>query len=62
MPVRSLQAGAHDGDGDAAVTIGDRFRPLDENLDEELAEGGREIDKELREKQRALVDALPLDQ
>jgi N-acetyltransferase 10 len=62
VPVRSLQAGAHDGDGDAAVTIGDRFRPLDENLDEELAEGGREIDKELREKQRALVDALPLDQ
>ncbi len=38
-----------------------RFAPLQSNLDEELKEGGEEIDKELKEKQRALIDALPLD-
>ena len=35
--------------------------PLQSNLDEELREGGEEVDKELKEKQRALIDALPLD-
>lgn len=33
-----------------------------QNLDDELREGGEEINKELKEKQRALIDALPLDQ
>lgn len=37
------------------------FEPLEAALDEELREGGREADHELREKQRALIDALPLD-
>ena len=38
-----------------------KFAPLQSNLDTELREGGEEIDKELKEKQRALIDALPLD-
>ncbi|KAL8716932.1 MAG: hypothetical protein Q9181_008378, partial [Wetmoreana brouardii] len=31
------------------------------DLDEELREGGKEVDRELKEKQRALIDALPLE-
>jgi N-acetyltransferase 10 len=61
VPTRSLQASAHDEEH-AIAAAEDRFRPLAEDLNEELAEGGREIDKELREKQRALINALPLDQ
>ena len=38
-----------------------RFAPLAADLGEELEAGGKEVDKELREKQRALIDALPLD-
>lgn len=38
-----------------------RFAPLQKSLDDELREGGEEVDKELKEKQRALIDALPLD-
>jgi len=38
-----------------------RFAPLQSNLDEELKKGGESVDKELREKQRTLIDALPLD-
>lgn len=41
--------------------VDQRFRQLDQPLDEELAEGGREIDAEMKEKQRAMIDALPLD-
>ncbi|KAJ6005278.1 RNA cytidine acetyltransferase [Penicillium sp. IBT 35674x] len=48
--------GAHDDD-----IIEDRFKPLDTGLDEELKEGGQQIDDEMREKQRALIDSLPLD-
>ena len=40
----------------------ERFKPLDVGLDEELKEGGTLVNKELKEKQRALIDALPLDQ
>lgn len=38
-----------------------RFQPLKQSLQQELAEGGREVDEQLREKQKALIDALPLD-
>ncbi|EEP81828.1 hypothetical protein UREG_06693 [Uncinocarpus reesii 1704] len=41
--------------------IDQRFKPLEVGLEQELKEGGQEIDKELKEKQRALIDALPLD-
>ena len=48
---------AENSDDEALVT----FRPLDRGLNEELIEGGDKVDKELKEKQRALIDALPLD-
>lgn len=38
-----------------------KFKPLARRLDEELKEGAEDVDRELREKQRALIDALPLD-
>lgn len=38
-----------------------RFAPLAQDLNLELKEGGEEIDREMKEKQRALIDALPLD-
>lgn len=47
--------------GEDEGSRGARYKPLDKNLDEELREGGEEVDKELKEKQRALIDALPLD-
>ncbi|KAH8813187.1 GNAT acetyltransferase 2-domain-containing protein [Xylogone sp. PMI_703] len=43
-------------------TVDERFKPLETSLEEELEEGGDEALKALREKQRALIDALPLDQ
>lgn len=46
-------------DGEAAVD--GKFQPLDMALDEELREGGEKVNDELREKQKALIDALPLD-
>ncbi|KAE9368617.1 DUF699-domain-containing protein [Stipitochalara longipes BDJ] len=39
-----------------------RFVPLETGLEEELEEGGDEALRALREKQRELIDALPLDQ
>ena len=38
-----------------------RLQPLEKPLLEELREGKAEVDKELKEKQRALINALPLD-
>ena len=39
-----------------------KFVALEKDLEDELREGGEDVHKELREKQRALIDALPLDQ
>ena len=62
-PLRSQahDASAHDAE-DGTELVADRFKPLEQDLGDELAEGGRAVDRELKEKQRALVDALPLDQ
>ena len=49
------------GDGDVTITD-DRFKPLDKSLDEELKEGEADVNRELQEQQKALIDALPLDQ
>ena len=54
------QANAPTEDGANEVQL-KKFAPLQRNLDAELREGGEEVDKELKEKQRALIDALPLD-
>jgi N-acetyltransferase 10 len=51
-----------ESNGDLDGGGGPRFVPLAAGLDEELREGGKEVDRELKEKQRALIDALPLDQ
>ncbi|KAL2823167.1 GNAT acetyltransferase 2-domain-containing protein [Aspergillus cavernicola] len=38
-----------------------RFKPLETSLDDELRAGGEEVNAEMREKQRALIDSLHLD-
>ena len=48
-------------DADGRITEAKRFHPLSQPLDEELRQGGEEVDMELKEKQRAMIDALPLD-
>lgn len=55
------------GRGGGGVDVGEdeevvdgRFEPLAMGLEEELREGAGAVGRELREKQRALVDALPL--
>lgn len=50
-----------DRNGVDGVSEEQRFKPLARPLDEELKEGAEEVDRELKEKQRALIDALPLD-
>lgn len=39
-----------------------KYVALEKGLGEELEEGGNEAMRALREKQRELIDALPLDQ
>lgn len=57
MPVPDLPA----KDGMEEDEKGRRFTPLKKGLDDELREGGAEVDREFKEKQKALIDALPLD-
>lgn len=54
---RADASGAHDDEG-----IDDRFAPLNTSLEDELEEGGDEALKALRQKQREMIDSLPLDQ
>ncbi|KAA8643528.1 hypothetical protein EYZ11_004275 [Aspergillus tanneri] len=56
VPVTQASDEAHDEVTD------ERFKPLEQSLDDELREGGQQVNVELREKQKALIDALPLDQ
>ncbi|KAH8679878.1 GNAT acetyltransferase 2-domain-containing protein [Tricladium varicosporioides] len=49
--------GAHDDE-----IVDSRFVPLETNLQDELEQGGDEVLRELKEKQRELINALPLDQ
>jgi N-acetyltransferase 10 len=58
MPDAIPANGRAGADGEGAK--GPSFQPLEMTLDDELKEGGREVDHELREKQRAEIDALPL--
>lgn len=50
-------SGMHDDE-----IVDTRFNPLEKSLEEELEEGGDEALKEIRQKQRELIDSLPLDQ
>jgi N-acetyltransferase 10 len=64
LPTReAIGVSREDADGafDDEV-INNQFEPLETGLDDELEEGGDAAMKELREKQRQLIDALPLDQ
>ncbi|KAH8700618.1 putative nucleolar ATPase Kre33 [Talaromyces proteolyticus] len=59
LPEKSSIPDASAAHGDV---VDDKFQPLDVGLEDELREGGQQVDDELKEKQRALIDALPLDQ
>ncbi|KAJ2996615.1 hypothetical protein NUW58_g916 [Xylaria curta] len=50
-------SGIHDDE-----IVDTRFNPLEKSLEEELEEGGDEALREIRQKQRELIDSLPLDQ
>ncbi|GJN70490.1 killer toxin resistant protein [Purpureocillium lilacinum] len=54
---RADASGAHDDE-----VVDERFAPLSTSLDDELEEGGDEALKALRQKQREMIDSLPLDQ
>lgn len=54
---RENASGVHDDE-----IVDDRFVPLATTLEDELDEGGDEALKVLRQKQRELIDSLPLDQ
>ncbi|KAJ5037365.1 uncharacterized protein L3040_007541 [Drepanopeziza brunnea f. sp. 'multigermtubi'] len=54
---REDASGAHDDE-----IVDNKFVPLETGLEEELEEGGDEALKALKEKQRELIDALPLEQ
>jgi N-acetyltransferase 10 len=56
MPSREA-SGAFDDE-----VVDTQFAPLETTLEDELEEGGDEAMEALREKQRELIDALPLDQ
>ena len=58
------RSGATNGKEDDAMEakVAPRLqKPLEQDLNEELRKGGDEVNEALKEKQRALVDALPLD-
>lgn len=75
MHFRSLQEGAIEAtlpeapepEEENGVTDGkngkreDRFKPLEQDLAEELAEGGDEVKRAEKERMRQMIDALPLD-
>ncbi|KAH6609251.1 trnamet cytidine acetyltransferase [Trichoderma cornu-damae] len=54
---RENASGAHDDE-----IVDNRFVRLDTALEDELEEGGDEVLKALRQKQREMIDSLPLDQ
>ncbi len=62
MP-KSLEEQEEEGKEKADVDGGIEVvtKPAPKDLEEELREGGEEVSRELKEKQRALIDALPLD-
>ena len=59
VPTRAKENG-NQSDVESAPRV-PKFNPIAQDLNEELKAGGRAVEKELREKQRTLIDALPLD-
>jgi N-acetyltransferase 10 len=63
MPQRTIGVSRENADAAADDEIVDeKFVPLETSLEDELEEGGDEAMRALKEKQRELIDALPLDQ
>lgn len=59
MPV---QENGHADAMDGVETAADkRFQPLAQQLHDELREGGKEVDQEMRAKQKEMIDALPIE-
>lgn len=59
--VAPIAGAGGENEGEADGKKGYMMRPLAQDLSKELREGGEAVDRALREKQRALIDALPLD-
>ena len=57
MPTRPIARDEEDNGANRE----DKQKTVQKDLDQELKEGGEEVNRELKEKQRALIDALPLD-
>ena len=58
----SADANKMDGGEDTdTAELDKRFAPLEQTLEDELAEGGKQFDKVEKERMRAMIDALPLD-
>lgn len=60
MPL-PISTARDDEDADENKHPAAKLKPLPQRLEDELREGGEEVLRELKEKQRALIDALPLD-
>ena len=58
LPHADDGAASDDDKGDGPAQ---QFQPLEKSLVEELKEGGEEVDKEEKERARAMIDALPLN-
>lgn len=62
MPADNVPVTVRSSDARAQEEAPDtRFKPLDTGLEDELKEGGQQVDDDMKEKQRALIDALPLE-
>ncbi|KAL3492944.1 GNAT acetyltransferase 2-domain-containing protein [Aspergillus germanicus] len=61
LPAEQIASAQAAGDAHDEEVVEERFKPLETSLDDELRQGGEEVNAELREKQRALIDSLPLD-
>ncbi|KAL1311617.1 hypothetical protein AAFC00_001728 [Neodothiora populina] len=62
MP-KSIADSSNDNSEEAETSesVDKRFAPLKQTLEDDLAEGGRQVDSAEKERMRAMIDALPLD-
>ncbi|KAI5278162.1 hypothetical protein KEM54_004776, partial [Ascosphaera aggregata] len=61
LPAADAGVAAHAVSGAHDQPDEEKFKALDVTLEDELRMGAQEIDSEMREKQKALIDALPLE-
>lgn len=60
LPDASARAAPSSSSDTGGAKTAAEFRPLDTTLEEELQEAGDEATRAMREKQRAMIDALDL--